>query len=153
MLDYKILDSKQIVKRNDEEFIDLLGEVLDKSATVQGYPLIINKYYVGRPDLVSLALYGDDKYGDIICKLNGISNPFEMNEDDIIFVPSISYITNAVHKASDDSDFIDDDASTYLEITSSKNYQKRKNERRSPNQQLVGESNYIIDKSNGIVFY
>ena len=34
-----------------------------------------------------------------------------------------------------------------------KNFKKKKNERRSSNEQLEGEQNYVIDKSLGLVFY
>jgi hypothetical protein len=32
-------------------------------------------------------------------------------------------------------------------------YQKKKNEKRSPNEQTIGEKTFTIDKSLGIVFY
>lgn len=41
-----------------------------------------------RPDLVSLAYYGTENYADIICKYNGISNPFSLAKDDIIKIPN-----------------------------------------------------------------
>ena len=31
--------------------------------------------------------------------------------------------------------------------------QKKKNERRSPSEQVIGDKNYIIDRSLGLVFY
>ena len=34
-----------------------------------------------------------------------------------------------------------------------KNNQKLKNERRTPNEQIIGESNFVIDKANRIVYY
>ena len=33
------------------------------------------------------------------------------------------------------------------------NYQKKLNEKRSPNEQTVGEKSYVIDKSLGLIFY
>ena len=153
MLNYKIIELKPEVTRNNETFIDLMADTYNKNITPLGYPLIVNEYYVGRPDLISLAMYGDDRYGDIICKINGISNPFELNEDDIIFIPSIDFITKCTTQDGNTSDLITDDKNTYLEIQQTNNFQKRKNERRSPNQQVVGDSNYVIDKSLGIIFY
>jgi hypothetical protein len=47
---------------------------------------------VARPDLISLATYNDASYADLICKLNGISNMFELNEDDVIVIPTYDYI-------------------------------------------------------------
>ena len=115
--------------------------------------MIVNKYYVGRPDLVSLALYGDDRYGDIICKINGISNPFELQEDTVLIIPNFEFLNDCLYKDSVASDIIKDDKKEYIQFIDKNNKQKLKNESRSPNEQTIGDSNYIIDKSLGIVFY
>lgn len=153
MLDYKILEYKPIIKKDNNEYIDLMADTFNKDLVIQGYPIIINEYYVSRPDLVSLAVYGDDKYGDIICKINGISNPFELNEDDIIFIPNLDYVISAVKSNNLSSDLVEDERNDHIEKKDRNNFQKRKNEKRSPNEQLIGENNYIIDKSLGVVFY
>lgn len=154
MLNYSILEKKSKIKKDNIEFIDLLGDsYVYNESMIKGFPLVINKYYVARPDLVSLALYGDDKYADIICKLNGISNPFELNENDIIFVPNIDFMLQCTKDANSKNDLIKDDETSYLEIQDTNNFQKVKNESRSPNEQVTGDSNYIIDKSLGIIFY
>jgi len=153
MLNYKIINYKPTITRNNEEYFDLLGDVFNKDILITGYPIIINEYYVARPDLVSLAVYGDDRYGDIICKVNGISNPFELNEDDMIFIPNIDYINECVKASKINSDFINDPKTDTIELKDTNNYQKKKNELRSPNEQTLGDNNYIIDKSLGVVFY
>ena len=153
MLDYRIINYKPTVNRNNEEYLDLLCDVFNKDILITGYPIIINEYYVARPDLVSLAVYGDDRYGDIICKVNGISNPFELNEDDMIFIPNIDYIHECVKASRINSDFINDPKIDTIELKDTNNYQKKKNEVRSPNEQTLGDDNYIIDKSLGVVFY
>ena len=43
--------------------------------------------YAMRPDLISYYAYGVDSFADIIMKANGISNPFSINEGDIILIP------------------------------------------------------------------
>lgn len=153
MLDYRIINYKPTVTRNNEEYLDLLCDVFNKDELITGYPIIVNEYYVARPDLVSLAVYGDDRYGDIICKVNGISNPFELNEDDMIFIPNIDYINDCVKASKINSDFINDPKTDTIELKDTNNYQKKKNEVRSPNEQTLGDDNYIIDKSLGVVFY
>jgi hypothetical protein len=153
MLDYRIINYKPTVTRNNEEYLDLLCDVFNKDELITGYPIIVNEYYVARPDLVSLAVYGDDRYGDIICKVNGISNPFELNEDDMIFIPNIDYINECVKASKINSDFINDPKTDTIELKDTNNYQKKKNEVRSPNEQTLGDDNYIIDKSLGVVFY
>ena len=153
MLNYKLIELKPQVTRNNETYIDLMADTYNLDAIPMGYPLIVNKYYVGRPDLISLAMYGDDRYGDIICKLNGISNPFELNDNDVLFIPSFTYLDECIKKHRKTSDFIEDEKTETIQKKDTNNYQKRKNETRSPNEQTVGDSNFIIDKSLGVVFY
>lgn len=155
MLDYKILDIKPKIEINNEQAIDLLSKSLDLDKDMTGQFVEVNEYYVARPDLISLAIYGDDKYGDIICKVNGISNPFELNEGQIIFLPSYESINNVLisdnkNKKTEKVGIEDD---TRIATDNKIGDQKRKDERRSPSQQLIGDKNYIIDKSLGIVFY
>ncbi len=40
-----------------------------------------------RPDLISFLYYGTENYADILCKYNGISNPFSLVRDQLIKVP------------------------------------------------------------------
>ncbi len=154
MLSYKILSNKNKIKLKGEEIYDLLsGPTFVNKKLNNGNFLVVNKYYVARPDLISLACYGEDYYADIICKVNGISNPFELNEDDLLFIPSIDFIReNTKFLNSENNDLITDaDNEEIVERVSS--YQKRPNEERTPNQQLVGDKNFVVDKSLGLVFY
>ena len=73
-MDYKIINYKYKVYGENDSYIDLMSKSFKFPSKVDGYPIIVNKYYVARPDLISLAAYNTDKYGDIICKINGISN-------------------------------------------------------------------------------
>lgn len=153
MLDYDILENKPTIDINGEEGLDLLTKSLNfVDGTQQGNFLQVNEYYVARPDLISLAVYGDDKYADIICKLNGISNPFELNENDVLFIPTIEYMNFIINKerGKKTNKIIDEDTiSSNLKVGA----QKEKNEKRSPSEQVIGDTNYIVDKSLGVVFY
>lgn len=154
MLDYKLLNHKSLIKKDNEQYQDLLCKTFDETQIFMPTPLIVNKYYVARPDLISLALYGDDRYADILCKINGISNPFELNEDDIIIVPNVEYLNECLNKSNDNSsDLIEDSKKETIQKIDKNNKQKNKNESRSPNEQVIGDSNFVIDKSLGIVFY
>ena len=180
MLDYKIIENKAPIKivKNGQTFscTDLLSETFKKDLTISGNPIIVNEYYVARPDLISQAVYGTDKYADILCKINGISNPFELNENMLVFCPTIDYMTRLIKPNAPASALINKNASptsgensngtsennvdnkltNKVEATIEKaevNLQKMKNERRSPGDQLINDSNYIIDKSLGIVIY
>jgi len=151
MLNYKILDYKTLTNRKGETYYDLMSKSFNYKTDTSGGFLIVNKYYVARPDLLSLAIYGSDEYADIICKINGISNPFELNEDDIIYYPSAEYIEECYRYTGEESEYIESESD---EITKrEKTYQKAINEQRSPNEQTLGEQNFVIDKSLGMVFY
>lgn len=153
MLNYKLLDRKPKITKNGESYVDLLTKTFDDDATFIPAPLIVNKYYVARPDLISFAVYGDDKYADVICKINGISNPFELNEDDILNIPNEQYLQSFVINNAKKSELIENPKNDTIQKKDIYNKQKRKNERRTPNEQVIGDSNFIIDKSLGIVFY
>ena len=155
MLDYDILKNKPSIEIDNENVKDLLYKTLNfvDDGTYRGKFIQVNEYYIARPDLISLAMYGEDKYGDIICKLNGISNPFELNEKTVLFIPTLEYINFIIDRTSfnKNTEKIEDNNS--ITINRQIGAQKQKNEKRSPSQQLVGDTNYIIDKSLGVVFY
>lgn len=184
MLDYTILSKKPTITlyNSDGDKItckDLLAESFNKEIQTQGKLVVVNKYYTARPDLISLAVYGDDKYADIICKVNGISNPFELNENMTLFIPSINYLSNYnINKLPEKSELLKDipnnrknkdkiqvRGNSNLNSVSSKenskdtiekinnNHQKLRNERRSPSEQTITDKNYIINKSLGVVIY
>ena len=153
MLKYDILHNKPTIDINGEEGLDLLTKSLNfVDGAQQGNFLQVNEYYVARPDLISLAVYGDDKYADIICKLNGISNPFELNEKMVLFIPTLEYMNFIINKetAKKTNKIVEEDTiSANLKVGA----QKQKNEKRSPSEQVIGDTNFIVDKSLGVVFY
>lgn len=154
MLDYRILANKNKIKLNGEDAYDLLsGKSFVDMKLSNGNFVVVNKYYVARPDLISLACYGEDMYGDIICKVNGISNPFELNEDDLLFIPSIDFVRENTKMLNSQNNDLIDDADNEEIVQKVSSYQKKPLEERTPNQQLVGDKNFVVDKSLGLVFY
>lgn len=154
MLDYRILANKNKIKLNGEDVYDLLsGKSFVDMKLSNGNFVVVNKYYVARPDLISLACYGEDMYGDIICKVNGISNPFELNEDDLLFIPSIDFVRENTKMLNSQNNDLIDDADNEEIVQKVSSYQKKPLEERTPNQQLVGDKNFVVDKSLGLVFY
>lgn len=155
MLDYKILKNKgKLYKKNSdgttEEFLDLLTKSCNSMDSTAGDIIIVNKYYIARPDLISLAVYGSDEYADLICKYNGISNPFELNENDVIILPQYHEFQNLIDTVNNTtSELANDDVSDNTNYSSN----KKKSDRRSPAQTTTGDKNFIIDKSLGVVFY
>lgn len=151
MLDYKLVNYKSTITNKGNTYIDLMSKVWQDYTLNNGRFVVVEKWYTARPDLVSLAVYGTDQYADIICKVNGISNPFELNEGNLLFCPDTDFIMNSCKYASGPSELVSNNNDT---ISSTKSvWQKPKNSKRSPNQQIVGDNNYVIDKSLGIVFY
>ena len=101
MLNYIILNNKALMQFQDNDGTYMYGsdllsesffsiendtkgwyETLKKTCTF----CVVSKEYIARPDLVSLAFYKTDEYADIICKVNGISNPFELNENMVLLI-------------------------------------------------------------------
>ena len=106
--------------------------------------------YIARPDLISLAVYGTDEYADILCKINGISNPFELNTGMILLIPNLSNLTFLYKTKSASAVFESND----VPISSTKkNFQKTKNERRRPSEQTIGSKNFVVDLSNKMIIY
>ncbi len=93
MLEF-VLDNKEFFATND--IVDL-GESIFKREDTDN--MVFNVYKVPesmkmRIDLVSIAAYGTDKYADLLMKYNNISNPFTLNADDILFIPTMDTIEN-----------------------------------------------------------
>ena len=154
MLNYDILENKPSIDIKGEQGIDLLSKSIDNSRGLSGSFLEVNEYYIARPDLISLACYGTDKYGDIICKVNGISNPFELNQGMVLFIPTYESINNILDvkvNSSIKTQKLED--ANEIAIILKEGNQKSKNEKRTPANQIVGDKNFIIDKSLGLVFY
>ena len=158
MLNYITLASKPLINLpsnadNSEAVIckDLCANSIGKNVEIIDYKLLeVPPEYVARPDLISLAIYGSDDYADIICKVNGISNPFELNTGMMLLIPNFSSI-NTIFTRSAASEIVSTGNTTIGK--KEKTNQKAKNSDRSPAEQVVGDSTFIIDKENKIVFY
>lgn len=111
----------------------------------------VTQEYIARPDLISLDAYGDSLYSDVICKINGISNPFEINEGMLLIIPSPESIMN----------FIIDAPSKEIEnnlegsgSNSPKLKQKDVNKNsRKTNEAVVGNSRFHINTNTGVIIY
>lgn len=159
MLDYLLLSNKSTITVTDKDGEEVkCKDLLQPVAIYTNIPpedvIMVEKDYIARPDLISLAVYGDDRYADLICKYNGISNPFELNENMIILIPPLErmnemFVANAMHSTVINNDSAEDN--TF--IPQQHPFQKQKNEKRSPAESVVGETNYVIDHSLGVIFY
>ncbi|MCH5166933.1 MAG: hypothetical protein J1F35_03485 [Erysipelotrichales bacterium] len=159
-LSYTTLNKKRIVKKrsnfdgtNTVECLDLLSRSI-KWIPMTGAEIVqVPKEYVARPDLISLAIYGSDEYADIICKVNGISNPFELGEGQILVCPEENDMENMMAEPCQENVFMSDPKQDSM-LSSVKNNKKKPTEKRSPNEATVFDKNYTyIEGLNGLVFY
>lgn len=122
----------------------------------------VTEDYIARPDLISYDAYGDSMYADVLCKLNGISNPFELNEGMTLILPSPDNIMDFVimPPASE----IETES---VDIYTGDNYNKAgyednmggvlvgktKQSKRKANEAILGDSRFKINTADGIVIY
>jgi hypothetical protein len=134
--------------------LDLLAKNVDVGVNLATCSICkVSEAYVGRPDLISFVYYGTDQYGDVICKVNEISNPFELNEGMVLFVQSLYEAQEYAIKISESSASTLISKSDSIAEATKDAYKKLKNASRSPNELTVGSSNYVIDRSKQLVFY
>ena len=149
MLSYSTISYKDAIY---SEFLnESLYNLLDKTFQIPdsySYNVFeVTKEYIARPDLISYDAYGDTMYGDIICKLNGISNPFELNEGMKLIIPQPEDISRfSIYPASEDSEYSDT-------LYEKKPVSKKKSEKRQSNETIIGDSRFKIDSVNGIIIY
>lgn len=149
MLNYSVLDMKT------EILSEYLGEkiynMLDYTFVIpQSYSyniFVVTKEYIARPDLVSYDAYGDAMYADIICKLNGISNPFELNEGMKLIIPT----PECVYQFALEPSIKDRDAN--WGPSSGKQKVKTKASKRQANEAIMGDTRFKIDKTRGVIIY
>lgn len=128
-MEFKLLQNKPIVNKNDEEVVDLLT----KSIEYKNYDFfIIDAFHVGedlemRPDLISYAIYGNIDDWDAILKFNGISNPFSISKDDFLLVPELNWIADQLYDPMENL-LSEDIRSQYLDSTKKTNIDEKKQE-------------------------
>ena len=148
MLNYSILDLKTPI--HSDYLNELVYNMLDYTFQIpQNYSYNIFEVtsdYIARPDLISYNAYGDSSYADVICKLNGISNPFELNAGMKIILPTPDDIQNFIIEPS-----IKDKDENWGPNVVSKS--KTKTSKRQANEAIVGDTRFKIDKANRIIIY
>ena len=137
------------VKDSHNLSADIISMIVTKDSPYAKYTNLAKKY-IARPDILSKDIYGDSMYADLLCKLNGISNPFELNQGDILVIPSPDCIMNFMHTP----DIAELDSSNNSNNSNSnKPIAKPKNVKRKANEAVIGDSRFKIDQTHGIVIY
>ena len=107
----------------------------------------VTEKYIARPDLISTDIYGSIDHADVICKLNGISNPFELNAGMVLVIPSPDCVIDFVQFPTDNN------VDSRLLGASNKPKGKKKKEPRKANEALITDTRFKIDRENGVVIY
>lgn len=134
-------------KYADEEMVDLLGSSFEIPNSYQCQVIPIDPGYEGRMDLIADTIYNDELYGDMLNHLNGPGNPFEVTEGQNIIVPALDSLM----------DFYQEPAKAWSEqhINAQQNRPKPKarNEKRKPNEAVIGDKRFNIDPLSKIIVY
>jgi hypothetical protein len=148
MLQNPLLINKSEIKSKvlNEKIVNLLDKTFRIPQEFSYNVVEITSDYIARMDLLSKQLYGDIRYQDVLCKLNGISNPFELNEGMILVIPSPENIMDFMKTPlNSECDGINDNKN--------KPVAKNKTEKRKPNEAIIGDARFKIDKERGVVIY
>lgn len=93
MLISKLLNKKKTIQNEDGvSYTDLVYNTFNFPSDNRGVGLVlVLEDEVMRPDLVCNRIFGDQNLWDAFLKYNGVSNPFTISPDDILYsVPSTS---------------------------------------------------------------
>ena len=101
--------------------------------------------FIARPDLVSQQIYGTDIYQDILCKLNGISNPFELNEGDKLIIPDEVDIRKFYYAYQDELN----EEGENKELPKP----KKKQDKRKANEAIISDERFKIDSQKRVIIY
>lgn len=149
MLENPLLTNKSEIK--SEVLKERIVNLLDKTFRIPdefSYNVVeITSDYIARMDLLSKQLYGTDKYQDVLCKLNGISNPFELNEGMVIVCPDISDLSYFYYLENNDERDPESNQAVKTPVA------KTKKEKRKPNEAVVGDKRFKIDPTRKVIVY
>lgn len=94
----KTIKDKKTISKNGIEIIDFCEPTLLPDFNNPNFVLDnlvkVNSDYISRPDLLCLVFYNDVSKVDLLLKFNEISDPLDINEGDLIFVPNADKATS-----------------------------------------------------------
>lgn len=98
MLISKLLRLKRtIANRTGETLIDLVSSTFKFTGIGSSAgPTFVDEYEVMRPDLLSNKVYGSTDYWEVLLKYNGVSNPFSLEEGEILIAPSFNSLERMI---------------------------------------------------------
>ncbi len=148
MIENPLIENK--TKIQSEYLGEEIFNMLDKTFQIPNdftYRVVeVTEDYVARMDLISRQYYGTEIYSDLLCKLNGISNPFELNEGAKIVIPQLYDMHKFYYNETPEEKDVE---STETQAPKA----KKKNEKRKPNEAVVGDKRYKIDSQKKVIVY
>lgn len=149
MIENPLLQNKSVItsKILGEKIVNLLDKTFVMPYTFDYNVVIVTEDFIGRMDLISKKTYGTSKYQDLLCKLNGISNPFELNEGAIVILPDISELDKFYYTEKPENLEINTDSIIKKPVA------KGKNEKRKPNEAIIGEKRFKLDPTRKVIIY
>jgi hypothetical protein len=131
----------------DTEIVDLLGCTYTIPDSYQAQVAPCERDYIARPDLVGDLLYNDDMYGDLVVKLNGPGDPFALAEEQNIIIPALDVLENFYQTPAKAW------SEQYISKQASRPTAKARNEKRKPNEAVIGDKRFNIDSQSKVIIY
>ncbi len=118
MFEYTLDRKEEVTDARGNRIIDLTKSIFTKdSQQIQDYQVVkMSDVYQMRPDLISQHMYGTDEYTEFILKFAGISNPFTLNEDDILLIPNVTQAIGMMEAENREANDADDNESRVVQI-------------------------------------
>lgn len=165
MLFSQILNNKGLFHSSylQDDMANLLDSTFEFPESFQTSVFKVTPEYIARPDLLASDIYGDESYSDILCKINGISNPYELNEGMYLMIPSqmdiqrfvvqpsVNWRETAATPLTSNGEYSydsPDSTITQLPIPKARNSKDRR-----PNEAVIGDKRFNIDPISKIVIY
>lgn len=94
MFEYTLDKKEEVTDWRGNRIVDLTKGIFSRgSGKIQDYDVVtMSDTFHMRPDLVSQVMYGTDEYAEFILKFAGISNPFTLDDDDVLLIPNITQV-------------------------------------------------------------
>lgn len=96
MFKYTIDNKDKFVNEDGVEMVDLTSSIFkDKGTGSIIYSIYKNNSESKmRPDKISMSIYGTDEYTEMVMKYSMIDNPFALDENDMLLIPSLTTVYN-----------------------------------------------------------
>lgn len=88
----QLLELKAVMVRDGVPTVDFLDSnlVVDYAGVQVDRVFLVEERHLCRADLLSFDAFGSPNHVDVVLKFNQITNPFRMEVDDIVMVPSLA---------------------------------------------------------------